>query len=108
LMAEFDGKVLAFTLLVSLVAPLAFGLFPALRASSSGPAAALRDGRSGDGGRSGKRARSVLVSAQVALALTLMIVATLLTRSVINLQTRPLGFAVEGLLTVELALPSNR
>ena len=106
-MAEFNGKVLAFTLLVSLVAPLAFGLFPALRASSSGPAAALRDGRSGDGGRSGKRARSVLVSAQVALALTLMIVATLLTRTVINLQTRPLGFVVDGLLTVQLDLPDN-
>ena len=108
LMAEFDGKVLAFTLLVSLVAPLAFGLFPALRASSSGPAAALRDGRSGDGGRSGKRARSVLVSAQVALAITLMIVATLLTRTVINLETRPLGFVLDGLLTVQLDLPTHR
>jgi len=107
LMAEFNGKVLAFTLLVSLVAPLGFGLFPALRASSSGPAAALRDGRSGDGGRSGKRARSALVSAQVALALTLMIVATLLTRTVINLQTRPLGFVVDGLLAVQLDLPDN-
>ncbi len=107
LMAEFDAKVLAFTLLVSLVAPLAFGLFPALRASSSGPSAALRDGRSGDGGRSGKRARSVLVCAQVSLALTLMIVATLLTRTVVNLQTRPLGFAVDNLLTVRLDLPDN-
>ena len=108
LMAEFNGKVLAFTLFVSLVAPLAFGLFPALRASSSGPAAALRDGRSGDGGRSGKRARSVLVSAQVALALTLMIVATLLTRTVINLQTRPLGFSADDLLTVQIFLPESR
>jgi len=108
LMAEFDAKVLTFTLLVSLVAPLAFGLFPAMRASSAGSSAALRDGRSGDGGRSGKRARAVLVAAQVSLALTLMIVATLLTRTVINLQTRPLGFEAENLLTVELNLPENR
>ena len=107
LMAEFDSKVLAFTLLVSLLAPLAFGLFPALRASSMGPSAALRDGRSGDGGRSGKRARAMLVSAQVSLALTLMIVATLLTRTVVNLETRPLGFVAEGLLTVQLSLPEN-
>jgi len=107
LMAEFDGKVLTFTLLVSLVAPLAFGLFPALRASSAGPSAALRDGRSGDGGRSGKRARAVLVAAQVSLALTLMIVATLLTRTVINLQARPLGFVADDLLTVELNLPES-
>ena len=105
LMAELDGKVLAFTLLVSLAAPLAFGLFPALRASSGGPSAALRDGRSGDGGRAGKRARGVLVAAQVSLALTLMIVATLLTRTVINLQARPLGFDAENLLTVQLNLP---
>ncbi len=108
LMAELDAKVLAFTLLVSLAAPLAFGLFPALRASSSGPADALRDGRSGDGGRSGKRARAALVAAQVSLALTLMVVASLLTRTVVNLQSRPLGFAAEDLLTVHLDLPDNR
>ncbi len=107
MMAKFDAKVLTFTLLVSLVAPLAFGLFPALRASAAGPSAALRDGRSAGGGRSGKRARGVLVTAQISLALTLMIVATLLTRSVINLQTRPLGFVVEDLLTVELNLPES-
>ena len=75
-MAELNGRVLGFTLLLSLVAPLAFGLFPALRASSAGPSAALRDGRSAVGGRSGKRARAFLVTAQVSLALTLMIVGT--------------------------------
>jgi putative ABC transport system permease protein len=107
LMAKLDGRVLAFTLLVSLVAPLAFGLLPAMRASASGPDAALRDGRSGDGGRTGKRARAALVTAQVALALTLMIVATLLTRSVIALESRPLGFDPEGLLTVDVTLPES-
>ncbi len=104
-MAKLDGRVLEFTLLVSLVAPLAFGLFPALRASASGPEAALRDGRSGDGGRAGKRARAALVTVQVSLALTLMVVASLLTRTVINLQTRPLGVDPEDLLTVRIDLP---
>ena len=106
-MAEFNAEVLTFTLLVSLVAPLAFGLFPALRASAAGPSAALRDRRSAGGGRSGKRVRGVLVTAQISLALTLMVMATLLTRSVINIQTRALGFAPEGLLTIELNLSES-
>ncbi len=105
LMAEFDARVLGFTLLVSLVAPLLFGLVPALRASAAGPRAALRDGRSGDGGRVGKRARGALVTTQVSLALTLMILASLLTRTVMNLQNRPLGFDPQGLVTLSVRLP---
>jgi predicted permease len=105
LMAELNGRVLAFTLLVSLVAPVVFGLLPALRASRAGPAAALRDGRSGDGGRAGKRTRGALVTAQISLALTLMIVAGLLTRTVIAMNTRPLGFDPSGLLAATVELP---
>lgn len=107
LMAELDGRVLAFTLVICLLAPVTFGLFPALRASSGGPEAALRDGRSADGGLRGKRARSALVTAQVALALTLMVVATLLTRSVINLTRRPLGFDPAGVVTLRIDLPES-
>ncbi|MEJ2207144.1 MAG: ABC transporter permease, partial [Gemmatimonadota bacterium] len=107
LMAEFDARVLGFTLLVSLVAPLLFGLVPALRASTAGPEAVLRDGRSGDGGRAGKRARGALVTAQVSLALTLMILASLLTRSVLNLKNRPLGFDPQGLVTLSVGLPES-
>jgi putative ABC transport system permease protein len=107
LMAELNGRVLAFTLAICLLAPVTFGLFPALRASAGGPEAALRDGRSGDGGLRGKRARSALVTAQVALALTLMVVATLLTRSVINLSARPLGFDAAGILTLRIDLPET-
>lgn len=107
LMAALDWRVLLFTLLVSLVAPLVFGLFPALRASAGDPSGVLRDGRSGDGGRAGKRFQAALVTAQVSLALTLMIVAVLLTRSVINLDKRPLGYDEEDLLTVLLDLPDD-
>jgi len=107
LMAELNGRVLTYTLIICLLAPLTFGLFPALRASASGPEAALRDGRSADGGLRGKRARSALVTAQVALALTLMVVATLLTRSVINLSSRPLGFDPAGIVTLRIDLPES-
>ena len=106
LMAELDGRVLGFTLLVALLCPIVFGLFPALRASSDG--GTLREGRSPDGDRAGKRARGALVTAQVALALALMVVAGLLSRSVIALQTRPLGFDATGIVTAEVGLPEAR
>lgn len=106
-MAELNGRVLAFTLLVSLVAPVMFGLFPALRASSVGLSTTLRDSRSGHGGRSGKRVRGALVTAQVSLALTLMIVASLLTRTVVNMSARPLGYDPADILTVRIDLPES-
>jgi predicted permease len=107
LLAKLDGRVLAFTVTVSLVATLVFGLMPAVRASSGRTDAALREGRPGDGGRGGKRTRSALVTAQVAFALTLMVVATLLTRTVIAIEARPLGFDAEGLLTASVTLPES-
>lgn len=107
-MAEIDGRVLTFTLLISLLAPMIFGLFPALRASASGPASTLRDGRSGAGGRGGNRARGALVTAQVSLALTLMIVAGLLARSVVEMNRSSFGYEMEGLLTIRVDLPENR
>ena len=106
IMAEMDGRVLGFTLLVSLVAPLVFGLVPALRASGASASSALRDRGSADGGRSGRRMRAGLVAAQVSLALTLMVVATLLTRTVYYMDAAPLGFDPVGLLTVRIDLPS--
>jgi putative ABC transport system permease protein len=105
LMAEMDGRVLGFTLAVSLVAPIVFGLVPALRASGLSATDALRDRGSTDGGRSGKRMRSVLVGAQVSLALALMVVASLLTRTVAYLDARPLGFDPTDLLTIHIDLP---
>jgi predicted permease len=108
-MAKLDGRVLGFTLMVSLVAPVVFGLVPALRASGLAGSSALRDrGAGGDGGRSGSRTRGALVTAQVSLALALMVVATLLTRTVAYLDSRPLGFDPTDLLTMRVDLPANR
>ncbi len=108
LMARLDSRVLLFTLAVAFVSPLAFGLLPALRASSTNVSEDLKEGssRSG-GGRRGGRTRSALVGAQISLALMLMIVAGLLVRTVINLQTRPLGYDPAGVLSMVIDLPES-
>jgi len=107
LMAEFDARVLLFTLVLAVAAPLFFGLFPALAASRTDASSSLRDARGSDGGRSGKRARGVLVGAQISLALALMIVSGLLVRTVQQLQARDLGFDPAGLHSMTLTLPQN-
>lgn len=101
-MARMDGRVMAFTLMVALAAPLIFGLLPALRTSVDGPAGVLREGRSTGGARAGRRTRNLLAGAQVSLALSLMIVAGLLARSVANLTLRDPGFEPGGIVTVAL------
>lgn len=109
LMATVDSNVLAFTLVVSLLAPLTFGLIPALRASSQDFASALKEGgaRSG-GGHRGGRIRGALVSTQLALAMMLMVVAGLMTRTVVKLQQRELGFDPAGVLTARVDLPDTK
>ena len=106
--AVIDERVLAFTLIVSLAAPLFFGLLPALGAVRSNLTDSLRDGdRTGSGRRSG-RTRSALVVSQVALALSLMIVSSVLARSVIALQGIELGIETEGVLSMVIELPGTR
>jgi putative ABC transport system permease protein len=110
-MATLDGNVLLFTVIVSVAAPLAFGLLPALRtASGSGSVSgALRDGDGRAGtGRSASRTRNLLASAQVALALMLMVVAGLLARAVIDMQRGELGFEPAGVLSLSIALPETK
>jgi putative ABC transport system permease protein len=106
MMAELDGRVVGFTLLVALVAPLLFGGLPALK-TTLGAMGALREARSAGGGRSARRVRTFLAAAQVSLALALMVVAGLLTRTIINLQTRDLGFDPDGLMTAFVDLPEG-
>ena len=108
LLAELDLRVLLFTLGVALLTPLAFGLLPALSVSSGDATASLKDGSARSGGRKGGRTRGVLVGAQVSLAIMLMIVAGIMVRTVISLQSRALGFDSADLLTAVIDLPENR
>jgi len=100
-----DLPVLLFTLVVSLATGLLFGFLPARRASHGDQVAALRDGTRSGGSRSGSRARRVLVTAEVALAVVMLSGAGLLVKSLRGLQAIDIGFDPESVLTARLNLP---
>ena len=104
-----DARVLAFTALVSLIAALAFGLFPALNLAQQDLNGVLKEGgRGGSGGARSNRARRVLVVSEIALAAVLLTGAGLLIRSLDRLLDVPLGFEPKGVLAAQLALPQAR
>ena len=99
-----DASVLGFTLGVSVLTGLVFGLAPALQASRTDLNTALKEGgRSQSAGGGRQRLRGALVVAEVALSLLLLIVAGLLMKSFARLQQAELGFNPQGLLTVQVS-----
>jgi predicted permease len=106
---DLDVRVLAFTLGVSVLAGLLFGAVPALRAAQADLGRALKEGTQGSGeGPDRGRLRGVLVVAEVAMALVLIVCAGLLIRSVARLQAVDPGFDPAGRLTLNVWLPSAR
>ncbi|HEX8457751.1 MAG TPA: ABC transporter permease [Pyrinomonadaceae bacterium] len=104
-----DGRVLAYTFLVSLATGVLFGLIPALQISRPDFNESLKEGGRGASGSPRRlRARSLLVVSEVALALVLLISAGLLLKSFISLQKVRPGFAPEGVLTAEIGLPEQK
>ena len=104
-----DWRVLGFTLGVSLVTGILFGLFPAFSTSRSDLNSTLKESsnRSGTGFRQGK-ARSLLVISEVSLALVLLIGAALLIRTFIALHEVGPGFDAHNVLTMEMSLNGQR
>jgi putative ABC transport system permease protein len=103
---QLDGTVLAFTLLVSLVTGIVFGLVPAWQASHVDLNTALKSGsRTGSGGENKGRLRNGLVMAEVALALVLLICAGLLIQSFARLGRVQSGVRTERLLTARVQTP---
>ncbi|MBA2340502.1 MAG: ABC transporter permease [Pyrinomonadaceae bacterium] len=101
---NIDGRVLLFTLLVSILTGIVFGLVPALQASKTDVNSALKEGgRSGTGGASRQRARNVLVVSEIALSLLLLIGAGLLMKSFLRLRGAELGFEPQQLLTMQIS-----
>jgi putative ABC transport system permease protein len=102
-----DTRVLAFTALVSIVTGLAFGIAPALRASSVDLLSALRDGARASAGVAVRRLRSALVVAEVALALVLLVGATLTLKSLDRLMAVDLGFSPARVVTMRVTVPQS-
>lgn len=106
--ATIDGRVLLYTVAISLGSSLLFGAAPALQAFGILPAASLR----GEGGATasprGSRLRSVLMTAQIALAMVLLVSAGLLVRSLENVLNTDLGFAARAGVVASLDLPRDR
>jgi putative ABC transport system permease protein len=104
-----DWRVLGFTLGVSLLTGILFGLFPAFSESRSDLNSTLKESgsRSGTGFREGK-ARSLLVVSEISLALVLLISAALLIRTFIALHEVGPGFDAHNVLTMEMSLNGQR
>jgi predicted permease len=100
-----DARVLAFTIGVSLLTGVIFGLVPALRAAMSDTSESLKEGGKTSAHGSVRRARGLLVVVEVALAMVMLTGAGLLVRSLRTLQQTDLGFDPSNTLTMRLSLP---
>jgi len=102
-----DPTVLLFTLGLSLLTGVVFGVFPAVAAYRADPNEVLKENNRSTGtGLSDMRLRNSLVATELALSLVLLVVAGLMIKSLFHvLQTDP-GFRSEGVLTASLNLPS--
>ena len=102
-----EPRLIAFALLVTIVTGLLFGMLPALQTARGSLEQTLRQsGRAAVGGRT--IARDVLVVAQIAAALVLLVAAGLLVRTLANLRGVDVGFRPDRLLTLRTALPERK
>jgi putative ABC transport system permease protein len=105
---KINGRVLIFTLALSLVTSLLAGLAPAWQSTKTDLQKSLKDGaRTASGSASGKRLRSALVVSEIALSLVLLICAGLMINSLLRLQRVDPGFITKGVLSMRISLPSR-
>jgi putative ABC transport system permease protein len=101
-----DGRCLAFTIVVSVLTGLIFGLAPALEVSKPNLTESLKEAGRGTGaGGTRNRLRSTLVVAEVAITLVLLVSAGLLLRTVNRLRNVDTGFDSRNILTMNIGLP---
>ena len=106
--ARLDGSVLAFTIALIAGTTLLVGLLPGLRMSRASLPASLKAGARGSGGRAERRLVGSLVTGEIALACALLVVASVLARSLLNVLDVDLGFRPEHALAVNIDPPAGR
>jgi putative ABC transport system permease protein len=104
---SIDPRVLGFTILVSLLTGLIFGLAPAIQWSSLSPNETLKEGGRDPVAGRGNRIRGGLIVAEMAISLVLLIGAGLLINSFLRLRNVDPGFRSDNLLTMKVSLPSS-
>lgn len=105
---RLDGRAIAFTAAVSVLAGVLFGLMPALQLSRLGVFSALRHVGRGGLASGGRRLRDILVSGEIAIALVLVISAGLLIQTLARLRAVDPGFRSDNILAAEIAAPSPK
>jgi putative ABC transport system permease protein len=103
-----DVRMLAFTFVIAALTGILFGLIPALRASRTNLTLALKDGARGVTGGSSHRLRSLIVVAEIALSLVLLVGAGLLMRSFFRLMRVDPGFDAKNVLTMKMMVPRSK
>jgi putative ABC transport system permease protein len=106
---KLDGWVLAFTLVLSSLTGIVFGLAPVLHASKGDLNEALKEGgRGSSAGFRGNRIRSLLVVSELALSLVLLTSAGLMIRTFLLLRQVDPGFKRDRVLSVDMSLPNAK
>jgi putative ABC transport system permease protein len=106
---HLDAGAITVTSIVALLTGLAFGAGPAISVGHADPQGTLRDeSRTSSESQRTRRARGVLVAAQIALCVSLLAAAGLLGRSLWAITMTPLGFDTQRLLTFSLQLPNAK
>jgi putative ABC transport system permease protein len=103
-----DFRVFGFTLVVSLLTGIIFGLIPALQASRTGLNERLKESGRSSGGGAHNRFRGMLVVSEIALALLLLVGAGLMLRSFVRLMSVDPGLDPQNVLTMDIRLPRGK